>query len=199
MADLRALVVDDEPLARDELCFMLGEVGATVVVGQAGESSQALALLEELEPDAVFVDLRMPGPDGLALAEAIMARRPGTPVVVVSAHDEGALRAFEVGVTDYLLKPARLDRVKKAIERVRERLGDTLDDAELSDQGGDSDAPLRRLPGPAGQCRSGRQAGLGERRSPVALGRRHRHRMESLFQAGAPVGHSDPGPDDALV
>lgn len=120
-AFLRALVVDDEPLARDELTFLLGEAGGVEVVGQAGAAARALELADELAPDVAFVDLRMPGPDGLALAEAIHARWPTMSVVVVSAHDEGALRGFEVGVVDYLLKPARLPRVKQAVERVRER------------------------------------------------------------------------------
>lgn len=118
---LRAIVVDDEPLARDELGFLLAEAGGVEVVGQAGSAARALELVDELAPDVAFVDLRMPGPDGLALAEAIHARHPGLPVVVVSAHDEGALRGFEVGVVDYLLKPARLPRVKQAVARVRER------------------------------------------------------------------------------
>lgn len=118
---IRALVVDDEPLARDELCFLLGEAGGVEVVGQAGGAARALELAEELAPDVAFVDLRMPGPDGLALAEALHARWPALSVVVVSAHDEGAIRGFEVGVVDYLLKPARLPRVKQAVERVRER------------------------------------------------------------------------------
>lgn len=121
MTILRALVVDDEPLARDELGFLLGEAGGVEVVGQAGSASRALELADELAPDVAFVDLRMPGPDGLALAEAIHARWPAMSVVVVSAHDEGAIRGFEVGVVDYLLKPARLPRVKQAVERVRER------------------------------------------------------------------------------
>ncbi len=120
-ASVRALVVDDEPLARDELTFLLGQAGAVEVVGEAGSTARALELTAELMPDVAFVDLRMPGPDGLALAEAIHARWPGISVVVVSAHDEGAIRGFEVGVVDYLLKPARLPRVKQAIERVRER------------------------------------------------------------------------------
>lgn len=117
---LRALVVDDEPLARDELVFLLGELGVEVVA-QAASSAQALSAFQESRPDVVFVDLRMPGPDGLALAEALHARAPETPIVVVSAHDEGALRGFEVGVVDYVLKPARLDRLRRALERVRAR------------------------------------------------------------------------------
>lgn len=120
---LRAIVVDDEPLARDELVFLLDELGVEVV-GQAGNASDALALLEEARPDVVFVDLRMPGPDGLALAESVMKRRVDVSIIVVSAHDDGAIRAYEAGVVDYLLKPVRLPRLQKAVERARERTPD---------------------------------------------------------------------------
>ncbi|HEY8431039.1 MAG TPA: response regulator, partial [Sandaracinaceae bacterium] len=117
---LRALVVDDEPLARDELVFLLDQLGVEVV-GQAGNASDALALLDETRPDLVFVDLRMPGPDGLALAESVLRRDGSISVVIVSAHDDGAIRAYEAGVVDYLLKPVRLERLQKAVERARER------------------------------------------------------------------------------
>ncbi|MCZ7677302.1 MAG: LytTR family DNA-binding domain-containing protein [Sandaracinaceae bacterium] len=117
---LRAIVVDDEPLARDELVFLLEQLGVEVV-GQAGNAGGALALLDEAQPDVVFVDLRMPGPDGLALAESVMKRRSEVSIVVVSAHDDGAIRAYEAGVLDYLLKPVRLERLEKAVERARER------------------------------------------------------------------------------
>lgn len=119
---LRVIVVDDEPLARDELVFLLRECGGIEVVAECASASEALRAFETHAPDALFVDLRMPGPDGLSLAEAVGKRAPNTPVVVVSAHDEGALRGFEVGVLDYVLKPPRLDRLKRAIERVREKL-----------------------------------------------------------------------------
>lgn len=138
---IRALVVDDEPLARDELVFLIEQVGGVEVVGQAESSAKALALVGELNPHVVFADLRMPGPDGIALAEAMMARRPGMPIVVVSAHDEGALRGFEVGIVDYVLKPARLERVRKAIERVRGK----LEACEGMAGRTPSDAPLARL------------------------------------------------------
>lgn len=130
---LRALVVDDEPLARDELVFLLDDLGVEVV-GQAGNAATAVAQCEELRPELVFVDLRMPGPDGLALAESLMKRLDGVMVVVVSAHDDGAIRAYEAGVLDYLLKPVRLERLQKAVERARERLP--------SEEG---EAPLTRL------------------------------------------------------
>lgn len=120
MKKRRALVVDDEPLARDELSFLLEELGVEVV-GQAGDAVSALEAAAKLRPDMVFVDLRMPGPDGLALAESLMKREQGMSVIVVSAHDDGAVRAFEAGVVDYLLKPVRLERLQKAVERVEAR------------------------------------------------------------------------------
>jgi len=119
-APIRAIVVDDEPLARDELTFMLEECGGVEVVGRARDTASAIALCAEEAPDAAFVDLRMPGPDGIALAEALHARHPEMGIVVVSAHDDGALRAFEARVLDYLLKPVRLERLRRTLERLRE-------------------------------------------------------------------------------
>jgi two-component system response regulator LytT len=142
---LRVMVVDDEPLARDELKFLLGQVGGVEVVAEAKSAPDALERLPEEPLDAVFVDLRMPGPDGLSLAEALLAKDPQLAVVVVSAHDEGALRGYEVGVVDYVLKPARLGRVKTAVERIRARLAKA--DAESADGAGEApgEATLSRL------------------------------------------------------
>jgi two-component system response regulator LytT len=130
---LRAMVVDDEPLARDELKFLLGQVGGVEVVAEAKSAADALERLPEEPIDAVFVDLRMPGPDGLSLAEALLAKAEDLAIVVVSAHDEGALRGYEVGVVDYVLKPARLARVKVAVERIRARLAHPEGGAETGD------------------------------------------------------------------
>ena len=116
---IRAIVVDDEPLARDELRFMLGQCEDIEVVGEARNAPEAQGLCDEEQPDVAFLDLRMPGPDGVALAETLMANHPDLKVVIVSAHDEGALRAFEARVADYLLKPVRLERLRQAVERVR--------------------------------------------------------------------------------
>jgi DNA-binding LytR/AlgR family response regulator len=116
---LRAIVVDDEPLARDELTFLLSECGQVEVVGEARDAAAALDLAEKTTPDVAFVDLRMPGPDGIALAQALRARNRDLDIVVVSAHDDGAIRAYETGVIDYLLKPVRLERLKATLERVR--------------------------------------------------------------------------------
>jgi two-component system, LytTR family, response regulator AlgR len=76
---LRAVVVDDEPLGRDELVFLLGQCDGVEVVGEAGDAPSALQICEEAGPDAAFVDLRMPGPDGIALAEALRQRYPRCP------------------------------------------------------------------------------------------------------------------------
>ena len=116
---IRAIVVDDEPLARDELRFMLGQCDGIEVVGEARNAPEAKSLCDDERPDVAFLDLRMPGPDGVALAETLMSNHPELRVVIVSAHDEGALRAFEARVADYLLKPVRLERLKQAVERVR--------------------------------------------------------------------------------
>ena len=118
-AEITAFLVDDEPLARDELAFLLEQCGGVVVLGTAENANEALAALDVEAPDVVFVDLRMPGPDGLALADAIRAKHPSVQVIVASAHDDGALRAFEARVLDYLLKPVRLDRLRAALDRVR--------------------------------------------------------------------------------
>ncbi|MGB8330137.1 MAG: LytTR family DNA-binding domain-containing protein [Polyangiales bacterium] len=116
---IRAIVVDDEPLARDELRFMLGQCDDVEVVGEARNAPEAQRLCLDEQPDVAFLDLRMPGPDGVALAETLMAHNPNLKVIIVSAHDEGALRGFEARVADYLLKPVRLERLRQAVERVR--------------------------------------------------------------------------------
>ncbi|MFT5353557.1 MAG: two-component system response regulator LytT [Polyangiales bacterium] len=119
--ELRAVLVDDEPLARDELGFMLGELDVKIV-GEAASADAALKVVEESQPDLAFLDLRIPGPDGIALAETLRSRFPDLAMVMVSAHDEGALRAFEADILDYLLKPVRFERLKTAVERARNQL-----------------------------------------------------------------------------
>lgn len=116
---LRAIVVDDEPLARDELVFLLRQCENVKVVGEAEDAASAQRVAEAMQPDVAFVDLRMPGPDGITLAETLLAKQPELSVVIVSAHDEGALRAFEARVLDYLLKPVRLERLQQAVERLQ--------------------------------------------------------------------------------
>lgn len=115
---VRAIVVDDEPLARDELTFMLGQCGRVDVVGEASGAAEAQRLCDDEEPEVAFIDLRMPGLDGLTLAHLLRQKLPGLDVIIVSAHDDGALRGFETQITDYLLKPVRLQRLQQALDRV---------------------------------------------------------------------------------
>lgn len=142
---LRTILVDDEPLARDELAFLLGELGGVEVVGQAGDASEALKLAEREDPQLAFVDLRMPGPgDGITLAQLLKGRHPQLQVVVVSAHDDAALRAFEAQVLDYVLKPVRLERLKAAVERARQHLAPARQSQSHAPAAG-KEAPLERL------------------------------------------------------
>jgi DNA-binding LytR/AlgR family response regulator len=117
---LRAIIVDDEPLARDELAFLLGQCQSVEIVGEAPSAAEACRLCQERQPELAFVDLRMPGLDGLALADTLREEHPDLDVVIVSAHDDGAIRGFDAQVTDYLLKPVRLERLQRALQRVAE-------------------------------------------------------------------------------
>lgn len=112
---LRAIVVDDEPPARDELSFLLGQCNGVEVVGQTGAPSEAERLCEHAEPHVAFIDVRMPGMDGFRLAKNLRRRRLGLDVVLVSANDQDAIRGFEVQVADYILKPVSLDRLRKTL------------------------------------------------------------------------------------
>ena len=121
---LRVLVVDDEHLAREELCFQLNQVGDIEIVGQATNGPEALAAADELEPDVVFLDVQMPGLTGFEVARSLLERADDAPVVVfVTAYDQHALEAFEVNAVDYLLKPVDPGRLQEALARVRRRVG----------------------------------------------------------------------------
>lgn len=117
-----ALVVDDEQPAREELCYLLGQAGEVEVVGQAENGIAALGLLEDLEPDIVFLDVQMPGLTGFEVARQV-ATRPSPPhIVFVTAFDQYALDAFQVNAVDYLLKPVDPVRLEQALGRARRRL-----------------------------------------------------------------------------
>lgn len=120
---LRALVVDDEALARSRLRTLLGDCTSpgAEVVAEAGQAVQAMDALRREAVDLVLLDIRMPGADGIMLAQAI-ARMPQPPAVVfVTAHSEHAVEAFELEAVDYLTKPVRLERLQQALQKV-ERL-----------------------------------------------------------------------------
>jgi DNA-binding LytR/AlgR family response regulator len=131
MSPVRTLLVDDEKLARDRLAGFLAGLDEVQVVGQAGDGVQALELIEQERPDLVFLDVQMPGMDGFEVLKALRAPRPH--VVLATAYDEYAIRAFEVGAVDYLLKPIARARVADAVGRVRERLLANRPAPELED------------------------------------------------------------------
>ena len=110
---MKILVVDDEPLARRRLCAQLEDLGMGTVVGEAEHGLAALAAVENLAPDVVLLDVRMPGMDGLEAARHL-ARLPHPPTVIfTTAYDEHALAAFEVAAIAYLLKPVRSNGSRK--------------------------------------------------------------------------------------
>ncbi|MEM9729457.1 MAG: LytTR family DNA-binding domain-containing protein [Myxococcota bacterium] len=112
---LRAIVVDDEPPARDELSFLLGQCEGVEVVGQTGAPNEAERLCESVDPHVAFIDVRMPGTDAFHLANSLRRRHLDLDVVLVSSHDQDAIRGFEVQVADYILKPVSLDRLRKTV------------------------------------------------------------------------------------
>jgi DNA-binding LytR/AlgR family response regulator len=119
---IRAVVVEDEPLALEYLCALLAGTRKVEVVGQAGDGRAGLRLCEQCRPDAAFLDIRIPGPDGLSLAGRLLAL-PGPPLVVfVTGYAGHAVEAFRVEAIDYLLKPIEPDQVLDAVRRLEYRL-----------------------------------------------------------------------------
>ncbi|HHY93335.1 MAG TPA: response regulator transcription factor [Firmicutes bacterium] len=130
---LTALLVDDEEPARRELRFLLEETEQVEVVGEAASGEAAVELTEQLRPDALFLDVQMPGLDGFAVAERVLAEVVPPPLFIfATAYDAYALKAFEVNAVDYLLKPFRADRVAQAVERLQERRGQAENQALAS-------------------------------------------------------------------
>jgi len=119
---LRVLVVDDEQLAREELCFLLGQYGGIDVVGQAADGVDALRLCGELQPDVLFLDVQMPGLTGFEVARRLIGSDVVPSLVFVTAFDQYAIEAFSVNAVDYLLKPVDSDRLDQTLERARRRL-----------------------------------------------------------------------------
>ena len=116
---LTAVLVDDEELARDELGFLLGQVGGVDIVGQAGNGVEAVSTIIRLKPDVVFLDIQMPGLTGFEVARRIIDAKAPSHIIFVTAYDQHAIEAFEVDAVDYLLKPVDPARLEVAIERTR--------------------------------------------------------------------------------
>ncbi|MFT4087203.1 MAG: LytTR family DNA-binding domain-containing protein [Gordonia sp. (in: high G+C Gram-positive bacteria)] len=118
MTGLTVLAVDDEAPALDELTYLLGRQPAVERVIGARDATEALRVLSENTIDAVFLDISMPGLSGMELAAVLSRYAQPPPVVFVTAHDDRAVEAFDVGAVDYLLKPLRAERLAQALDRV---------------------------------------------------------------------------------
>lgn len=118
---IRVLIVDDEPLARVGIRQLLETELDFVIVGEASNGLEAIASLEKLSPDLVFLDIQMPRLDGFSFIEKINAKHLPE-IVFVTAYDEHAIHAFEAGALDYVLKPVNEERFQKTLERIRHRV-----------------------------------------------------------------------------
>jgi len=126
---MRALIVDDERLARNELLRLLEKFPEIEVVGEAANGNEAVEKIEDLSPDLVFLDIQMPGMNGFEVLEHLHVV-PN--VIFITAYDEYALKAFEVNALDYVLKPIELNRLEKAIGKVLLETKETIKEDKLS-------------------------------------------------------------------
>ena len=171
---ISALIIDDEQLARDELKYLLDQVGGVDVVAQGTNGIEAVDLIEEHHPDLVFLDVQMPGLDGFAVIKRLMERNrsgaafgeanvgePLPQIIFATAYYQYAVRAFDVNAVDYLLKPFDRTRVKQAVDRVRGRLaGNGAEPNGSAVPESQVDALLRLLNRPQGASRTPQPAKL---------------------------------------
>lgn len=123
---IRAMVVDDEEHARDELKYLLEDYQDVDIISQASNCQEALTQIEALRPHLVFMDIEMPGMSGIHAAEKMIDTEFPPLIVFATAHEEFAAKAFEIDAVDYLLKPFSARRVDRCIKRVRNLLSNKL-------------------------------------------------------------------------
>ncbi|HEX3549099.1 MAG TPA: LytTR family DNA-binding domain-containing protein [Candidatus Elarobacter sp.] len=116
---MRALIVDDEPLVRSELVYALGRAAGDIDVTEAADGVEALRALGGDAFDVVFLDVNLPGLDGLELAKIVGKQQSPPQIVFVTAHDQHAVDAFELAAFDYVVKPVSEDRLRRTVERLR--------------------------------------------------------------------------------
>lgn len=157
---MRVLIADDEPFARELLQALLAELPGVELVAQACDGEEAVAAARAYRPDLVFLDIDMPNLNGVHAAAEIGALGPE--VIFVTAHEEHAVDAFEVGAVDYLLKPVRRPRLKKAIERARLRY-----DARQAPSAPQASEPAPETEADAGEAAFWIPVGRGSVRVPL--------------------------------
>ena len=141
---IRTVLVDDEPIARRILEEELTEIDGVAILGQAENGKAAIDMINTLRPDLVLLDIQMPGCDGFEVVRRLSPVPPA--VIFVTAFDQHALRAFDAGAADYLLKPIRQDRLRAAIDKARAALRHPVETAEAL-------ARTMEAVGPAGRKR----------------------------------------------
>ena len=139
---MRALIVDDEAPARAKIRRLLTGTDDVEIVGEAANGREAVAAIKRSRPDLVFLDIQMPGIDGFGVVDAV-AGDDAPYIVFVTANDQQAIRAFEVGAVDYLLKPFTPSRFEQVLERARTRLAETGTTTDIS--AAPTRQPLRRV------------------------------------------------------
>lgn len=127
---LTALIIDDEQLAREELQYLLEDVGGVDVLAQGRNGIEAVELIRNHHPDVVFLDVQMPGLDGFAVIKKLLEKEHDLPqIIFATAFDQYAVRAFDVNAIDYLLKPFDRARLVQALDRARHRLQESSDES----------------------------------------------------------------------
>lgn len=146
---IRALVVDDEQLAREELCYLLEGFPDVEIVALASNGYEAVSAVEKFRPELLFLDIQMPGIDGFQVVRQLMNRGGSMPrIIFVTAFDQYAIRAFEVNAVDYLLKPVEKNRLTEAITRSRRQISESrplMDQIERILGALERSSPLKRV------------------------------------------------------
>ncbi|HKZ42926.1 MAG TPA: LytTR family DNA-binding domain-containing protein [Candidatus Hodarchaeales archaeon] len=119
---ISCIIVDDEQPALEELNFLLSSMPDVRVIGQGRNGVEAIRLVEELEPDLLFLDIEMPGLNGFKVVEQLSKKDVLPQVIFVTAYDQYAVMAFDVNAMDYILKPIEKSRLEKAVQRVKKQL-----------------------------------------------------------------------------
>ncbi len=119
---ISCIIVDDEQPALEEINFLLSSVPEVKVIGQGRNGIEALRLVEELEPDLLFLDIEMPGLNGFKVVEQLAEKDALPQVIFVTAYDQYAVKAFDVSAVDYILKPIEKSRLEKAVQRAKRQL-----------------------------------------------------------------------------
>lgn len=149
---LRVLMADDEPAARKRLRTQLGMLSDIEVVAECADGVSAVEAIKQQAPDLALLDVEMPGLDGIEVAKAILATQGKTLIIFVTAHEQHALKAFDVQAVDYLLKPYTKERLEQAVGRVRRLLASApAKTAPTAGVPAPTTAPLNRIVVPTGE------------------------------------------------